>query len=529
MVSKEEIYLAALVQLAWEFDIPESFAAFYELIHGNRLPDHSFEEIKQMYEAHEQGKGALTWAWRGSWKSTVISVTFQAYRIGKEPHKANLTISANDDSAENVTSAISRIIELHKVWKEIFPHVVPDKDRGWGAEGYNVWDNRMSYEEWTEKNSARIDPSFLGLGYKSSLLIGKHPDGMLVIDDIHDEKNTISDRERQRVVDVVSDTIIPMEVKDENEFLLTWEQAVGTPWHEDDAYHYLKNTGEYLFKKIPLMVPAEEGDKGAVFIDGKHPEGFVFHDILGWWIITWPNRWTPEAIIRLRAKNTKRGFARMYLLDLVAAKEGGFNYQLYPSEAINYNWVTGGGVDYASIRYKIERNTKNRNLFAIAYLAKIPTGGGVIVGGQAGFHTQSEADGFIEIAQKSFTNWRGTVVEDDGKGEPFVDSLLLKPHLRIIPMLTKGVNKHLRQEKVLEPLLSTGLLRVSDADTPFLNLLRKAFDDFPDGNDDVRDATYWAVRGFPEIMVMQSKDVDEVGMMKAKKKENPFAELSNWR
>jgi hypothetical protein len=275
------------------------------------------------------------------------------------------------------------------------------------------------------------------------------------------------------------------------------------------------------------MVPAEEGE--GVFIDGKHPEGFVLHDIIGWWHITWPERWEPETIIRLRAKNTKRGFARMYLLDLEAAKEGGFNYQLYPSDAINLDWVTGAGVDYASIRTRLERNTKNRNLFAIAYLAKVPTGGGVIVGGQAGLHTQSEADGFIEIAQKSFKNWRGSVVEDDGKGEPFVDSLLLKPHLRIIPMKTRGVPKHERQEKVLEPLLSMGLLRISDADTPFLNLLRKALDDFPDGNDDVRDAVYWAVRGFPEIMVVPSKEVDELGMMMPRKRSNLFAEMDNWR
>lgn len=516
--------LDALKILAVGEDSPRSFAAYYEMLNGNLLPDHSREEIELMYEAHEQGKGSLTWAWRGSWKSTVITVDFQSYRIGKEPTLSQLTTSANDASASLVTSAIERIIEFHDVWKVIFPNIVPDKDRGWGKDGYNVKDKSKSYEEWERLNISRIDDTFFGCGIMSSRLIGRHPTGGLWLDDIHDERNSRSDRERQSVVDIVSETIIPMEVRDfETQKLLTWENAIGTPWHEDDGYHYLKNTGEYLIKSIPLMVPAEEEE--GVYIDGKHPDGSVYHDIIGWWHITWPERWNPEAIIRLRAKNTKRGFARMYLLDLVAAKEGGFNYQLYPSDAINFNWVTGAGVDYASIRTRLERNTKNRNLFAIAYLAKIPTGGGVIVGGQAGLKTQSEADGIIETSQKSFKNWRGSVVEDDGKGEPFVDSLLLKPHLRIIPMLTRGMPKHERQEKVLEPLLSTGLLRISDADTPFLSLLRKALDDFPDGNDDVRDATYWAVRGFPEIMVVPS--TDEVH--EEKKEWNIFAEMSNWR
>ena len=525
---RRQAYLQALAMVAMAEDSPRSFAAYYELLNGNRLPKHSYEEIEQMYEAHEQGKGSLTWAWRGSWKSTVVSVNFQSYRIGKEPIFSHLTVSANGSTAKKISSAIERIIEYHDVWKVVFPNIVPDKDRGWGKDGYNVKNDSMSYDEWERLNVSRIDDTFVGLGIESSELIGKHPTGGLWIDDIHDEGNSRSDRERQGVVDVVSDTIIPMEVRDlTTNRLLTWENVVGTPWNNEDAYHYLKDTGEYLFKSIPLMVPAEEGE--GVFIDGKHPEGFTFHDILGWWHITWPERWTPEAIIRLRALNTKRGFARMYLLDLVAAKEGGFNYQLYPSDAINYDWVTGAGVDYASIRHRLERNTKNRNLFAIAYLAKIPTGGGVIVGGQAGLKTQSEANGIIETSQKSFKNWRGSVIEDDGKGETFVDTLLLMPHLRIIPMLTRGVNKHKRQEDVLEPLLSMGLLRISDADTPFLNLLRKAFDDFPDGNDDVRDATYWAVRGFPEIMVMPSKDVDKVGVMPKKKSSIDFAEMVNWR
>ena len=501
-------------------DNPHGFYCFYELIHGNRLPDHSYEEIKQMYEAYEKGMGALIFAWRGSWKSTVISETFQAFRIGKEPDKSFLTVSSNDNSAEQVTASIERIIEYHEAWQMVFPHVVPDKDRGWGAGGYNVMDARMSYEEWEKKNVARIDDSFLGLGYNSRRLIGKHPTGGLFIDDIHDENNSISDRERQRVVNIVSDTIIPMEVKElGTKKLLTWLNAVGTPWNEDDAYHYLKDTGEYLFKEIPLMVPAEEGE--GVYIDGKHPEGFVFHDIIGWWHIIWPEQYSPEDIIRLRAKNTKRGFARMYLLDLIAAKEGGMAYQLYPSDAINLDWVAAGGVDYASIRHRLERGNKNRDLFAMAYILKIPTGGAVIAGGVAGLKTQVQADEHVEQAQRMFKNWRKSVIEDDGKGEPFVDSLLLKPHLRIHPMLTKGVNKHLRQEKVLGPALETGIVRISDADTPFLNLLRKSLDDYPDGNEDVRDASYWAVRAFPELMVVPSGDTDTVGPKK-KKASNPI-------
>ena len=74
--------LDALKILAVGEDSPRSFAAYYEMLNGNLLPKHSMEEIEGMYEAHEQGKGSLTFAWRSSWKSTVISPFIGELREG---------------------------------------------------------------------------------------------------------------------------------------------------------------------------------------------------------------------------------------------------------------------------------------------------------------------------------------------------------------------------------------------------------------------------------------------------------------
>ena len=132
-----------LVVVAQRRDDPKAFSAWYELLHVNKLPDHSKKEIEQIFEAHGHGMGSLTFAWRGSWKSSVISVAFQAFEIGKEPDKSFLTVGSNDDSAEDVTSAIARIIEFHDAWKAVFPNIVPDKDRGWGKMGHNVMDDTI--------------------------------------------------------------------------------------------------------------------------------------------------------------------------------------------------------------------------------------------------------------------------------------------------------------------------------------------------------------------------------------------------
>src|SRR3972149_7110837 len=255
-------------------DNPRSFAAFYQIIHGNEIPAHCMEWVETLYKAHQLGMGWLLFAARTFWKTTTLSVTFDAYRIGKEPDKTNLVISSNDDSADKVTAAISKIIEFSDGWKAVFPNVVPDKERAWGALGYEVKRTDIPYSDWVNINSSRIDPTFVGIGINSSRAVGKHPDGLLVFDDIHDEKNSISAKERNGVVMLVSDTFMPTVVRKE-EKLITWLLGVGTPWDEGDAYHYMKNTGLFLFHNTPSMVPAQEGDKGALYLDGVTNDGVV--------------------------------------------------------------------------------------------------------------------------------------------------------------------------------------------------------------------------------------------------------------
>ena len=501
-------------------DNPRSFAAFYQIIHGNEIPAHCMEWVETLYKAHSTGMGALIWASRGFWKTTTLSVTFVAYRIGKEPDKSHLVISSNDDSADKVTAAIAKIIEFSDGWKTVFPNVVPDKERAWGALGYEVKRKDWDYNRWINLNTSRVDPTFVGAGINTSRAVGKHPSGCLVFDDIHDEKNSISAKERNGVVKLISDTFMPTVVRKE-EVLITWMLGIGTPWDEDDAYHYLRSTGLFLFHNTPSMIAAQEGEKGAVYIDGVANDGVVHRDLTGWWKLNWPSQFGISSTISARSASGKRGFARMHLLDLKTSKEGGMKYQLFPSDAIDYNWLMGGGVDYASIRDRLSRQELNRDYFAMAYIAKVPTGGAVVVDGVFGHYTQSQADQAVENAQKVFPTWRRAVIEDIGKGEAFVDTLLLKPHLRITPQKSY-VNKHLRQEKLLGPLLEMGLLRISDRDSPFLNLLRKSLDDFPDGNDDVRDAVFWATYCFPELRIMPvDNQADPLGGRKIYR-ENPL-------
>jgi phage terminase large subunit-like protein len=120
-----------------------------------------------------------------------------------------------------------------------------------------------------------------------------------------------------------------------------------------------------------------------------------------------------------------------------------------------------------------------------------------------------------------------TVVEGDGKGEEFIQTIRRNPGLRILALKTGGKRKSARLEKGLQPALASGQVKISDANTPFLNALRKELADYPHSrHDDTMDAVYWALRGMPDVLVGE-KVFDELPDKNYKKKSvNPFNSLA---
>ena len=518
-----------LRDVSQESDSPESYAAFYKIITGTACPRHILEEVTEMYDAKAKDRGIVIWGHRGSWKTTSLSVMWPAYRIGKEPQRANLIIQNNDKTAQDTTAAIAKIIEHHPGWKLVFPHVVPDKVKGWGALGYEVMRDDLDYGDWVKQNAARKDPTLLGLGVASGSVIGKHPDGVLVLDDIHDESNTVSAAERAKVVQTLKSTILPLAIQDvtkaPGQRMVTWILAVGTPWTEDDAYHYLKETGEFAFYSVPIMRVAAEGEPGAVLFDHK--------DLLGWYVPNWPERF-PEKVIRsLYNQVGKREFYRMFLLSLEGAEEIGISFQGYPSHVIDRRWPTSGGVDYATtieIRGKTMDN-RNRSKFAVCWGMKLPTGGAVVYDGFSGFVSQLEAENHVEKGQMAFPNYGQTGVEMDGVGAQFFEILMRKPHLTLLPFWTGGASKRNRHERELSPWTEMGMIKISDADTDFLNHLRKALREWPNGSLDEIDALYAFAKTIPDVLVVpdSSDSLPDYTRRKDKKKGNPFAHINDGR
>jgi len=496
---------------AGEFS-PTGFAAYYEKKLGNSLPKYALNQwIIPIFDAKKIDKGAEIFAWRGSWKTTTVSITFTEFFIGHHPERANLVIASSGQSANKITEAVTSTIEYSEVWKECFPFVVPDKEKGWGENGYEVKRTDMSYEDWRALNAARGDPTLLGLGIGSKTLIGKHPDGILLMDDILDEDNTASVRQMSSVATKVTGTILPFIVEDETkppgERVITWPIVIGTPWQDDDVYQDIKDTGEFVFSNTPVMVECAEGE--GVFID---------HEKLhGWFELTEPVRYSVDSIIRVYNRSAHKEFMRMYMLDLTVKMEGeGLEFRTYPHEKIDWTATMTCGVDYMSMIKEKNIDLRNRSYYAQAYLFKLPDGRAVIGDGWYGRPTQLEAEKRLEQPE-AFYGHRGTAFEGDGKGEEALQLFLRNPNLTLIPRWTKGRGKEQRLEKELGPWLEMGQILISDGETPFLIFLRKCLRKYPGFFKDPIDAVYWAVDLMPEVLVLNNPK-DELPRSKRKKK-----------
>lgn len=508
----EEIRRGLLVERSREFS-PAGYKAFFELLHT--IPMHSMGRIwvDEAYKAKKEKKGLLAKVHREGSKTTIFSKFFLAFFIGHHPERANVVIRVNDEKSNETTQAVASIIEFDPNWKKVFPTVVPDKKKGWGANGYEVMRSDMSYITWQEiKTKLLPDPSFVGYGWKSGSIIGSRWNGLVIADDVHDEVNTSSSRQLQSVKKWYTDTFAPCLM---DEALEIWNY---TPWLDNDLYAYLEATGAYNLISTPLLVLDEEGElwpeHPMVPISGAHYYRY------------WPESWSWDRITKKYLQSGQIGFARMYMLDLAAAKgiklKGEWLHK-YPASDIDPSWPVFMGIDYASTWDKLKN--RDRDYFALAVARAIPGGGIVIIDGVRKRVSKGEA---LQIAH-SYANMYPTYqligVEAIGTGKEFYNDLLLSRDiggniLKLLEIKYHAKSKGKRFEDWLAPRCQAARIWFSSVENEFLKAFYDEWLTYDNGQfDDTIDAIYMCAKageGFMPSSAVRS------GFGKRRRQKNPW-------
>jgi len=296
---------------------------------------------------------------------------------------------------------------------------------------------------------------------------GRRVNGILMMDDLHQDENSDSPVELQKVLSIWNDALSPIRLPG------AWTVLIGTPVAPNDLLQTLKSlTNLYKHMITPI----------------RRPDGSP----------TWPDMFPEEAIKRLEEEDITGGpgFAKERMCDLSLSLSRTFDYQTYPAVNIHSAWKRRGGLDYASIEGAT--SLKYRSYAALATIAYNPnTGDWIVTDMTVGQVRQSQIEKWVLDSQEQHANYEYTTIEIDGKGAEFYAIMARNPKARLAPEKTGGRPKPERYEKGLEPPFRSGRLKVSDVNTPGMVLFRETLNNYPNIDKkgpalDMLDATYWA-------------------------------------
>ena len=488
-IQRDALALDVRGRFAREHFSPEGYRDFYWCLWQREVPDHAYEWVEKIFAAYEKGRGTMLKSFRGSSKSTVLNTTFTLFVTGHRPWGSSLVVQANDKAANKSSGLMAILIEASVGWKACFPNVVPDKGRGWGAEGYFVLDNRYggsgedrkgTYEDWigmTTQDHLR-DPSFIASGINSSSIVGMHPSNVLMLDDIHDEENTKSEREVEGIKQVLTANILPIMMRPGRHPFIG---VCYTPWTKNDAYALLETWDIFDFISTPVYVEDENG------VDFRGKKVRFTWDLMGL-----------DKLTKIENLNEK-DFSRMFLLDL-SAMEGIYLkmewVHPFPAEKLDKSYPMYLGVDYASTSqaYKIARP---RDHFSVAFVRLVPGVGGVLEDGFDDEVSQGEAEQKLKDLAGMFPTLQVIGVEAVGKGEEFFSLMLRTSKLPIRPCTAVSKGKAYRFEKQLAPMFQFSRMYVSQVETPYIRKFKSQWINWDAAKErtlmsDVLDAVYWA-------------------------------------
>lgn len=535
-------------------DSPESFRHFFWCASRMELPDHAYygwvvpiyyahgritiERVREyfkepsalpfrfllpMLERETRRKiGAVIQSSRYFAKTIVLTIYWTAYRIGKEPYRANLILQIGDSSAKLNAAKVAEIIDSYSGWKKCFPHVVPNKDKKWGADGYEVIDISKTPEEWAKLNSGRKDETLLGLGYNSHLLNGRHPDGVATVDDIHDESNTYSEKELNEVLRIIQSIFFYCITPD------TWVTFIGTPYVENDTLEFVKGTGEYLSIVMPAYLEKVDGKLVAPKQWAEETEK----------VFLWPTERSQDWVRTKYKTSTPQEFKRMILLNLEGGFEQHYVYQTFPHKEIDWNWPAVAGVDPVGTVLGVSA-TAGTSHFALVLGMRTPFMKLVITKAIVEKCGAEEGERYIVEWQKEFRNYLRASIELNGVGAIFIALLARNPGIKISRHPASDIGsgpKAERQYRFLEPLFRNGLVQVSDEDSPGLRMVRRYLDRWPAflGNKaspelDVGDAITQLVIDMPEIYTQATNILGGMAYNQGVQQKNPYSYLASYK
>lgn len=197
--------------------------------------------LHEMIRDRDVGQKEARIAPRKGAKTTWCSKIFPLYCICHGLEKYIMLIGDTSGQAEQNLESVKHELTSNDRLRKDYPHVC--------GEG-TVW----NVEHIVTRNQIKVQALGAGMQFRGRSF-HEHRPGLIVIDDLENDKVVMSEHQRDEMFKWLSRVLIPMGYE-ATHFLF-----VGTALHEDDTLHRVLKTGEWGWKRFQALIKEPTNDQ----------------------------------------------------------------------------------------------------------------------------------------------------------------------------------------------------------------------------------------------------------------------------
>jgi len=277
-----------------------NFASFCGYV--MKAPDGQFWELRDFHidwcERVQKGQWLAIHASAESSKSSIMSIAYPLWRLGKDQNVRIAVISSTHAQARKFLSATKEYILSSPEYREIFPEVKPAIK----PNSRSKTDKWCEYAITVERSAIMPDYSIQVFGVGGPIL-GSRLD-VAILDDVLTLQNTATPAQREKIIEW-NDNTLNTRLVENAQYII-----IGNAFAQSDLLHYLADDEKYTYLKYSIE-PEDELD-GHIIID-------------------WPQRYPVEKMEWEKAHNP-REYNRMRRCK--AIQKGELDFAEYIEDAI---------------------------------------------------------------------------------------------------------------------------------------------------------------------------------------------------
>lgn len=400
-------------------------------------------------------------------KTNVVGVYYPCWWLGNHPDKHFVYVQAAADQAIKQSLAVRDTITGNPRYRALFPEVVPDKDRGWAQ---NAWYLKRARAD--DK-----DFSFKAVGIGGDLL-GARAD-ILLLDDVNDAKNTLTDYSLAKVNDWVATTAMSRLTPGGRAI------AVMTRWHQDDFAGWCERSG-WTIVHMPALSSGTEV-WATVSRGGQVLQRILVHERGP---CLWPEFWDEEALARKRLELGPYRFAAMYQ-GVPVPSEGAIFQRAW------WRYYLPGDLPPLSLilqAYDTAFQSKTQSDYSVGLTFGLGVDGKIYLLDMV--RERIDFPGLRELAVRWAAKWHPhrIYIEERSSGQSLLQELRHSTALPVVAYTDKSKDKVTRAHAITG-YVEAGVVRLPREDlAPWVRQVTEELEFFPGGShDDIVDAFVMAV------------------------------------